>query len=161
MYRVLTLLKNSNKVQAGPSRVTVKRKRSWVSSASETGPSPLLSSCSKALSKTSEIENNRCPHCSFRPQGEPRWFKRTLTRHRQIHLEEDHKESYLCSHDGCHRSYSRSDNLAAHIRKAHQGNKLQSNLDITSSSQELFGAPRASSLWDANPSPNSYIRIGL
>jgi hypothetical protein len=138
-------------------RPAVKRKRNSAYPTPESGPSP-LSSCSKALPERSESEYSRCPLCDFRPSGEPRWFKRTLARHMGTHLAGDEKKVHHCVYDGCDKSFTRSDNLAQHVRLSHQRNKRQSNSEVASYSQEFLDVPGLLILGDSNMSPKRYKR---
>lgn len=72
-----------------------------------------------------------CSECGFKPDGDPRWHKSNLVRHMRVHR--DQALELRCTFPDCVHTYRRSDNLRAHIRKAHGNVKLGDTLLKTES----------------------------
>lgn len=131
-YGVLT--RNSNIMQAGLCRRSaIKRKRPSSSSSSstpETGPSPSSSASSNTLFESSESGNICCSSCGFRPNGAPKWYKRTMERHIHARHGPGHKKVHVCDYEGCRSSFTRADNLTGHVRRIHLSTKRQCNSGV-------------------------------
>lgn len=59
-----------------------------------------------------------CSTCGYIPHGEERWKASNLARHKRTqHSTVNGKKSWGCAYPGCKSAFSRSDNLAMHVRE--------------------------------------------
>lgn len=64
------------------------------------------------------VQENTCSYCSFKPVGDPKWYKSNIARHMKV-AHNGAIQKFRCPYEGCARVYTRSDNLRQHIRHVH------------------------------------------
>lgn len=72
-------------------------------------------------SNTTKVESDSCCDiCGYRPEGDPRWFQGSMSKHKKLQHAEA-KKIYKCPYPGCKSQYTnRPDNLRQHqLKKGH------------------------------------------
>ncbi|KAF6835227.1 zinc finger protein [Colletotrichum plurivorum] len=66
-----------------------------------------------------EIEAyDRCDQCDYRPNGDPKWFKGSLAKHKKLQHSTEPPKIYKCPYPGCTSQYKkREDNLKQHMQE--------------------------------------------